>query len=260
MKVLNTIFLLLIFGFIKKGITTNFTNIASKIINDNTLEFHEKMKQYCLINSGPDALKIFEKAENQLKTKIQLTLETSFNEMIKMKFVHFKKYFHEFCNIDFVVYNYFIATKPCLIEKTSYSENEDHLNHIREEEIFPISKIHQVIDSICNEMKNSLKEAIDSRCFAENFSKLERCFLKNDYFKNYNWILTNFNTTNVNPRNFPYHVITNAQPSFLNDLQKIIDFRRCLIDTLNICKYSSLGYNIELIFFPDIENINNLME
>ncbi|XP_043483218.1 monocarboxylate transporter 1-like isoform X2 [Leptopilina heterotoma] len=246
-------------GFLTKGLGTNFSAISSKLIDESTLEFRDKLIKLCKYNSGPEAIRIIEKAEKQLKAKVELNLEKTFTEILKMKYV-FKKYFNELCDIDYAVHNYIIAIKPCLIEKTIYYPSTKYSNYIHRESQIATSfpENHQIIDLICDGMKNSLKEIIDVKCFEEKFSKLKRCFVKNNYFQNYVWILRNFNTTNVRPKNFPYHVITNAQPSFLTDLQEIIDFRRCLIDTLNTCKYSSLGYNIELNFFPDIEKINSL--
>lgn len=60
---------------------------------------------------------------------------------------------------------------------------------------------------------------IDTRCFTENLLEIENCFIKNNYFRNYVWLLTNFNLTEVSPRDFPYYVMTNAQPSFVTDLK-----------------------------------------
>lgn len=72
--------------------------------------------------------------------------------MIQKKFI-FQKYFNDFCDIDYFVNNYLIAAKPCLIEKTIYYHSEELSNSIDERKILTSPKIHELIDSICHEMK-----------------------------------------------------------------------------------------------------------
>lgn len=100
-------------------------------------------------------MRIIEKAEMQLKAKVESNLEKTFTRMLNMKYV-FKKYSNELCDIDYAVHNYIIAIKPCLIEKTIYHPSTKYSNYIhRESQIatsFPENL--QIIDLICDGMKN----------------------------------------------------------------------------------------------------------
>ncbi|XP_033216883.1 uncharacterized protein LOC117172781 [Belonocnema kinseyi] len=248
---------LLILGFVNNGSTENFVSISSKIIESTSFNIFGDIELQCDQNSSPIAFRIFKKAENLLKSRLQMNLQKSFTKMIRSNSV-VKKNWNGLCDIDSAVDTYIVAAKSCLIEKKIQYQAEEFSNSILERKLFSTPEIEDIVKSICDEMKSVLRDAVDSRCFNTNIPELRKCFRDNRFFKHFTSILTD-SKINISPRNFPYHVIRTSQPSFRNDIKEIIEFRRCFIQVLKTCEFSSLGSDLEMMFLPFLDRLESLL-